>query len=99
MGFDRPPLQCALTKERLELLRQLEDWLDTPLLVLAFARLALLAVELVWGLAPLLETIGTAIWAVFVLDFALLCALAPGKRAFEAAPQIRSWGGGDQERA
>jgi hypothetical protein len=36
------------------------------MLVLAFAWLALLVVELVWGLTPLLETIGTAIWATFL---------------------------------
>jgi hypothetical protein len=82
MNLDRSPPQCALTKERLELLRQLDDWFDTPMLVLAFAWLALLVVELVWGLTPLLETIGTAIWAVFLLDFALRFALAPGKLAF-----------------
>ena len=82
MSLDRSPPQCALTKERLELLRQIEGWLDTPMLVLAFAWLALLVVELIWGLTPLLETVGAAIWAVFLLDFALQFALAPGKLAF-----------------
>lgn len=42
----------------------------------------LLVVELVWGLTPLLETIGTAIWAAFLLDFGLRFVLSPGKLAF-----------------
>ena len=82
MRLHRPPSQCALTKERLELLRQLEPWLDAPMLVLAFAWLVLLVVELVWGLTPLLETIGTAVWSAFLLDFGLRFALSPGKLAF-----------------
>jgi voltage-gated potassium channel len=45
MNLDHPPPQDPLTEARLELLRQLEDWLDTPMLVLAFAWLALLIVE------------------------------------------------------
>jgi voltage-gated potassium channel len=57
MSLDRPPPERALTRERLELLRQLEDWLDTPMLLLAFAWLVLLVMKLVWGLTPLLETI------------------------------------------
>ena len=41
--------------ERLALLEQLEDWLETPMLVLGLLWLALLVVDLVWGLSPLLE--------------------------------------------
>ncbi|WP_435027744.1 hypothetical protein [Nostoc sp. CALU 1950] len=45
----------ALDYERSEVLQQLEDWLETPMLVLGFAWLGLFIVELVWGLNPLLE--------------------------------------------
>ena len=70
--------------ERERLLDQLEDWLETPMLVLGLAWLALLVVELVSGLPPLLEAVGTAIWIVFVLEFLLRLALAPGKGRFLA---------------
>jgi voltage-gated potassium channel len=69
----------AVRRERGKLLQQIEDWLETPMLLLALAWLALLVVELVWGLSPLLERVGTVIWGVFVLDFALKLALAPDR--------------------
>lgn len=49
------------------------------MLVLAFIWLALLIIEVVWGLSALLESVGYIIWAVFILDFALELWLAPRK--------------------
>lgn len=71
-----------LTRERDELLQRLENWLETPMLVLAFVWLALLVVELIWGESLLFGTIGTIIWVVFIVDFAVKFALAPHKVAF-----------------
>jgi voltage-gated potassium channel len=50
-----------------------------PMLVLAFIWLALLVVEIVWGLSPLLEAASYIIWIVFILDFGLELWLAPRK--------------------
>lgn len=72
----------ALNKERLDVLQQLEDWLEMPMLVLGFAWLALLVTEVIWGLSPLLEAIGTVIWVIFILDFTLKFILAPRKVAY-----------------
>ncbi|MDQ3666297.1 MAG: ion transporter [Acidobacteriota bacterium] len=72
----------ALDDERSEVLQQLEDWLETPMLVLGFVWLALLVIELTWGLSPLLETIGTVIWIIFIIDFAVKFTLAPHKLAY-----------------
>jgi voltage-gated potassium channel len=52
------------------------------MVVLGLAWLALLVVELVWGLTPLLEAAGTLIWGIFVLDFAARLTIAPQKLAF-----------------
>lgn len=49
------------------------------MLVLGAAWLVLLVVELVWGLSPLFDAIGIAIWVAFVVDFALELTLAPDK--------------------
>ena len=68
--------------ERLDALEQLEAWLRTPMLVLSFAWLAIVLAELAWGSSRLLEVFGTAIWAVFVLEFGLRFALAPEKLPF-----------------
>jgi voltage-gated potassium channel len=69
----------ALERERYELLQRLDDWVDTPMLLLALLWLALLVVELIWGEIPAFEIIVTIIWAIFILDFALEFILAPHK--------------------
>ncbi|MBD1925508.1 ion transporter [Trichocoleus sp. FACHB-90] len=71
-----------LQKERLEVLEQLEDWLETPMLFLGFGWLLLLVVELIWGLNPLLEVISNTIWIVFILDFVLRFTLADRKLVY-----------------
>ena len=72
----------ALTHERVQLLQRLEDWLETPMLVLAFVWLALLVLELIWGDSTLFETVGLAIWAIFIVNFLLEFTLAPRKVAY-----------------
>lgn len=47
----------------------MERWLETPLILLGLLWLVLLVIELRWGLSPFLETIGTLIWLVFIIDF------------------------------
>lgn len=51
----------------------------TDALALSFARLALFGAEMVWRLSPLLDDVGYAIWAIFLLEFALAFpdAIAP----------------------
>ena len=71
-----------LNRERQEILQQLEDWLETPMLVLGFVWLALFVVELIWGLTPLLQASGTVIWIIFILDFILEFTLAPQKLTY-----------------
>jgi voltage-gated potassium channel len=48
---DSPP---TLDQERSEILQQLDNWLETPMLVLGITWLGLFVVDLVWGLTPLL---------------------------------------------
>lgn len=76
------PAPESIERERFEILRQLEDWMEVPLLLLGFVWLALLAVELTLGLTPLLETAGTVIWIVFLIDFFAKLVLAPRKGAY-----------------
>jgi voltage-gated potassium channel len=76
------PLEQELDNERQALLEQLQEWLETPMLVLAFVWLALFVVEVVWGLNPLLQIMGYLIWALFIVEFVLGILLAPGKRDY-----------------
>ncbi|CAM4084357.1 ion transporter [Vreelandella rituensis] len=68
-----------LKRERYELLQRLEGWLETPMLVLAFVWLVLLIMELVRGESQLFYFLGTTIWVVFIIDFAVKLVLAPDK--------------------
>jgi voltage-gated potassium channel len=74
--------QRRLTHQRNELLKQLEDRLEGPMIVLGFAWLVLLIIELTGRLTPGLATAGTVIWIIFILDFGLKFYLAPGKLAY-----------------
>src|SRR5690242_2973372 len=72
----------ALERERSEVLQQLEDWLETPMLVLGFAWLALFIIEIIWGLNPLLQAVSITIWIIFILDFLLKLAIAPNRLSY-----------------
>lgn len=63
-------------------LKELEAWLETPMLLLSGVWLVLLVVELGWGGPPAVQTAGMVIWGVFVLEFLLRFALAPRKLVF-----------------
>jgi len=78
--FDRP--SQAIEHEQQQILQQLEDWLELPMLVLSFVWLGLFVVELIWGLTPLLDAIGIVVWGVFILEFVLRLVLAPRKVAY-----------------
>lgn len=82
MSTEQPPRQEDLHQERQALLEQLQDWLETPMVVLAFLWLALFVVEVLWGLTPLLEIAGYMIWVLFIVEFALGITLAPSKRHY-----------------
>ncbi|HEU4962004.1 MAG TPA: ion transporter [Sphingomonas sp.] len=72
----------ATRHERWRTLRQLEEWLRAPMLVLSVLWLVLVFVELTRGSSDLLETFGTAIWVIFIVEFALRFTIAPGKLTF-----------------
>jgi voltage-gated potassium channel len=71
-----------LKDEREQLLQQVQDLLETPMIVLGFAWLVLLIVDLVWGLRPFLAGLMTLIWIIFILDFLLRFWLAPERLVF-----------------
>ena len=70
------------TRERWRALIGLERWLHVPMLVLSFVWLVLVLIELVWGADRILGSFGTAIWIVFLAEFALRFTLAPDKAVF-----------------
>jgi voltage-gated potassium channel len=80
--IETAPDQETLNRERYELLQRLADWLEIPMLILAFIWLALLAIELIWGESPAFEIISTIIWGIFILDFVVVLILAPHKRVY-----------------
>lgn len=79
---DKQRLQQELDNERQALLEQLQERLEAPMVLLAFVWLALFVIEVVWGLNPLLETIGYVIWGLFATEFLVGLILAPAKRRY-----------------
>ncbi len=71
--------RTVLDDERWKVLKQIEAWLEMPMLVLGFVWLALLVVELLGNLTPALQFIGGAIWVIFIIDFAVKFVLTPDK--------------------
>lgn len=69
-------------RERWEVLRELDAWLRTPMLLLSLAWLAIVLLELTGRTGDLIVLIGTGIWIAFILEFALRLALAPEKLPF-----------------
>jgi voltage-gated potassium channel len=71
--------RTELRRQRLEIVEQIDDWLEVPMVVLGFVWLVLLVVDLIWGLSPIMNGINTVIWSIFILDFAVRFILAPDK--------------------
>ena len=72
----------ASKRLRWRLLRDMDEWLTLPMVLLSLAWLAIVVWELVSGTSALLETLGTAIWIIFIVEFVLRFALAPEKLPF-----------------
>lgn len=70
------------SSESSRVLASLEDWLRIPMLFLSAAWLAIVLLELAMGTSALLETLGVAIWIVFLIEFAVRLSLAEEKAAF-----------------
>jgi voltage-gated potassium channel len=69
-------------RQRWRTLRQLDEWVQTPMVVLALVWLAIVLIELISGSSKLLETVGTVIWMIFIAEFAVRLLIAPKKLAF-----------------
>ncbi len=73
----------AIRVERQSLLEQIDGALDGVMVLLSVAWIGLLVVEFAGdGLPPSLEAAVWAIWAVFVVDFALEFTIAPVKSTY-----------------
>ncbi len=77
--LEKEEVRKKIKVEREGILKQLEDWLETPMLVLSLIWLALFVIELLRDLNPFLEAVGIIIWGIFILEFALKFFLAPKK--------------------
>src|SRR5690606_16800167 len=76
------PADTPDEKERWRVLSQLEEWIETPMVVLSFIWLSLVIVELIWTTSGVFELLGTIIWIIFIAEFILRFVLAPRKLRF-----------------
>ncbi len=72
----------ASARLRWRLLRDMDQWLTVPMMLLSLAWLGIVVWELVSDTTDLLTTIGLVIWVIFLIEFAVRLALAPDKLAF-----------------
>jgi len=63
-------------------LKTLPRKLERPMLLLSFVWFLVIIVELVNGTGPLLLSLGTVLWALFVVYFGLRLAIAPDRVIF-----------------
>jgi voltage-gated potassium channel len=77
-----PPEKEELDSALWEFLGQVEEWLETPMVILGFVWLLLLAADLIWGLSEFLRAWMTVIWVLFALDLIVRFLLAPSKRVY-----------------
>ncbi|HET7897601.1 MAG TPA: potassium channel family protein, partial [Flavisolibacter sp.] len=68
--------------ERKKLLCTVTRLLEAPMIFLGFVWLALLVIELVWGLNKPLQYLSYIIWGIFIIDFLFKFVLAPAKLRF-----------------
>ena len=78
-SVEKEEVKKEIISERNEIVSQLDDWLEVPMLVLSIIWLALFVVEMTYGLSPFLETVGNLIWIIFGIDFAIKFLMAPKK--------------------
>lgn len=77
----------SLYKQRLSILRQVESWLETPLIVLSAVWIVLIVIDFGWGLNVFGEIATGVIWGLFIFDFLLRFTVAPDKTRYLA----RNW--------
>lgn len=75
-------LESPSQKERSELIDQLQDKLELPMVILGFAWLILTVLELTLGLSGFLVDLNKFIWGLFVFEFAFKFFVAPFKVKF-----------------
>ncbi|AKB79959.1 Potassium voltage-gated channel subfamily KQT [Methanosarcina horonobensis HB-1 = JCM 15518] len=69
-------------QERTELLYQINELLDFPLLLLSIVWLILIVIDFVYGLSPFLRRANDVIWSMFIVDFFVELYIAPKKKAY-----------------
>jgi voltage-gated potassium channel len=76
---ENPEPDRELHAARWELLEQISQIAERPMIALSFVWLILLIIDFTAGLSPLLQVVGNVIWALFVIDFMIAFVIAPRK--------------------
>lgn len=71
-----------IDKERHHILDYLEQWLETPMIILGFIWLILLVIDILYTLNPILKALNNLIWIIFITDFLIKFIVAPKKLAY-----------------
>lgn len=69
-----------LNEQRKELLHQIDELLDFPLVLLSILWLILIIIDFASGLSPTLRKLTTIIWIIFIIDFLIEISISPDKK-------------------
>lgn len=75
-------MKQQLNHERYKLLRSIERTFEIPMILLGFAWMILLILELLYGVNQTMELMSLAIWVLFIIDFLVKYVLAPDKLGY-----------------
>jgi voltage-gated potassium channel len=75
-------MMMSSTAERWSAVEELDEWLRLPMAALGLAWLLIVVAELLWGENRLLSLASTAVWVIFIGEFALRLLLAPDRSSF-----------------
>lgn len=86
-GQSKPPAaldhpKFALSRQRLQLLRQIDAMSETPMAILGLVWFGLMVVDLTGDLGQAGQNVVTVIWVIFIVDFIISLVLAPRKLAY-----------------
>ena len=64
------------------MLSRVNQWTEIPLIILGFAWLVFLIIDLIWTLSPLLASLVNVIWVIFIIDFLIKLVITPSRWQF-----------------
>lgn len=74
--------KAQLKSERIQLLTQINDLTERPLIYLSFVWFGIIILELTIGVNHIMEYVSFVIWIIFIIDFLMELVIAPSNKKY-----------------